>query len=805
MGRVDWKSLYPIAMLHARADAHFAAERQRKRLTGWFRVLELRLERASEFAGEHPVVAAAQTFAHVVERLPLELDDDAVFAGTQRDAFAPTYALINPTFRVESFTGYCDPLAVFDAMTPDDEFPAERIAAVKEGLARTPFVRELSEVYRAASRETKEVAYFVEQVTGHTVADFRPLVAHGVEAVLCTLDDLNAGETDADRRAARGAMKLALGCAVTLAGRYAALCRRAAAEAGAARREELLHLAATLDRVPRQGARDLFEAIQSYLLLWQVMCLEQTPNPYAFSAGNADRIFEPYRAADGATREAAAALFRHLLGFFNVGERSWAISQNLMVGGRDADGNDLTSTMSYAVLDAYSKSNYPQPILSVKLHAGTPVALHEALGGFWFTPGRVTPSLFNDDAMFEVLARASVAREDLPDYAIAGCQEPLVMGKDSGQTTASWLNLGKVLELTLQDGVSALTGERIGPTNAELGIEAGGPTSLLRQLRPAFHRQLAHYIARMVEAANGCSRALAYLPVPFLSACMGGIRSGVDLRDTRRQGTKYQGSGCLIHGLSVVADSFVAIDELLAERPQDAGRLLQVLRDDFAGAEDLRQFLASAPKYGNDLEVPDGEAALLAGEVADLVAEQRNDLGNRFRPDYSSPSTHLLYGYWVGATPDGRRAREMLGYGLDPLYGEATSGLGGRTLSIRKLPFEKMTGGYASHFGVDPRWFTETGEAAMGRAFHERVVGPLFCAPPELGRVSPYYLYVNVNTPDVLRKVLANPKRYAPTGVYIMRIHGTYVNFLDLSPAIQEDIIRRLDLDPAARARRATR
>ena len=31
------------------------------------------------------------------------------------------------------------------------------------------------------------------------------------------------------------------------------------------------------------------------------------------------------------------------------------------------------------------------------------------------------------------------------------------------------------------------------------------------------------------------------------------------------------------------------------------------------------------------------------------------------------------------------------------------------------------------------------------------------------------------------------------SGVYIMRIHGTFVNFLDLSPEIQQDIIKRLD------------
>jgi formate C-acetyltransferase len=54
---------------------------------------------------------------------------------------------------------------------------------------------------------------------------------------------------------------------------------------------------------------------------------------------------------------------------------------------------------------------------------------------------------------------------------------------------------------------------------------------------------------------------------------------------------------------------------------------------------------------------------------------------------------------------------------------------------------------------------------------------------------------VNVTTPQTLRKVLANPQKYAPSGIYVMRIHGTFVNFLDLSPAIQNDIIARLDLE----------
>ena len=175
-----------------------------------------------------------------------------------------------------------------------------------------------------------------------------------------------------------------------------------------------------------------------------------------------------------------------------------------------------------------------------------------------------------------------------------------------------------------------------------------------------------------------------------------------------------------------------------------------------------------------------------------MVRACRNYLGNPFRPDFSTPSTHLLYGWWVGATADGRKARDMLNYGVDPFAGDASNGLGLRTLSTMKLPFEKFCGGYASHFGVDPKYFKGDDLGEKGLQFKRHITDPLFFNPLR-DHLAPFYLYVNVTTPDMLRKVLANPKKYAPSGVYIMRIHGTFVNFLDLSPAIQQDIIRRLD------------
>ena len=241
-----------------------------------------------------------------------------------------------------------------------------------------------------------------------------------------------------------------------------------------------------------------------------------------------------------------------------------------------------------------------------------------------------------------------------------------------------------------------------------------------------------------------------------------------------------------------LADSFVAIADLLDVRPEDAGDLLEALRSDYKDFEDLRQFLLSAPKYGNNTAEADNESCELANKISDIVASQKNYLGNPFRPDWSTPSTHLLYGYWVSATPDGRHAREMLNYGVDPLQGDASSGLGFRILSTQKLPFGKMTGGYASHFGIDPKYFPEKTLGEKGKAFNSKVIQPLFFT--RATAIAPFYLYVNVTTPEILRKVKNNPQKYAPSGVYIMRIHGTFVNFLDLSPAIQNDIILRLDL-----------
>ncbi len=769
----------------ALAKALFKEERALKRLDGWFLIKEIRKESDASLSSLSPVEKAGEQLKVIAEKLPLSISRNAIFAGTQRDAFARSYALINPSFKVEGFSGYCDPTAVYGDIEPNEEFTEARIESMRAYDKKSDFVTSLSKVYEECSEFTDEVEFFVEQVTGHVIPDARPILRDGVLAVMERIRAKLPLDNEKQRAHHKG-MLSSLEALLILARRYRELALSLSDGAEGEERERYLRIASALEHVPAYGARDLFEAIESFMLLWQTMCIEQAPNPFAFSVGNADRIFEPYRAMGNTSREEAAALLSHLLVFFNVGDRSWAISQNLIIGGRDAEGKDLSNLTSFALFDAYYEMNLPQPILSVKLHKNTPDAIYEEMGRFFFTPGCLTPSLFNDDAMFEVLTRAGVRKEDLADYSIAGCQEPLIMGRDSGNTTNSWLNLGKVLELTLSSGESTVTGKTIGKTAKIPARE------LLTNIRTYFYERLEKTVRRMTEAANGASVALSHLPVPFLSTLMGGIETGYDMRDAKDQGTPYHGSGCLIHGSSVVADSFTAIDRYLADYPGEEERLLLALANNFEGEEALREKLLSYPKFGNNHEEADAETASLCSRVADMVRGEKNYLGNPFRPDFSTPSTHLLYGYWVGALPNGRKSREQLNYGIDPLHGDAGLGLGFRTLSSMKLPHDKMCGGEASHLGLSPKYFKGESYAERGMEFKRKVMTPLFFNEM-VKDVAPFYVYMNVTTPEILRKVLADPKKYAPSGVYIMRIHGTFVNFLDLSPAIQEDIITRLD------------
>ena len=69
------------------------------------------------------------------------------------------------------------------------------------------------------------------------------------------------------------------------------------------------------------------------------------------------------------------------------------------------------------------------------------------------------------------------------------------MGKDNGNTTNSWLNMAKVLELCINDGkIRNLREKKFGKSYEENGCK--NALELLQNIRPIFYENLEEYVDR---------------------------------------------------------------------------------------------------------------------------------------------------------------------------------------------------------------------------------------------------------------------------------------------------------------------
>ena len=170
-------------------------KRAQNKMTSWFVYQEMKMEVTERLRNEGGVEpnsreGAAALLLECVRNMPISIPEGSAIAGTQDDAFSPSYALINPSFEVESFAGYCDPLAVYNDIEPDETFTKERIERVRNYYAETEYVKRLGEIYEKVENDIAEVAYFVEPVTGHIIPDMRAILKLGTNGVFNGVTDL---------------------------------------------------------------------------------------------------------------------------------------------------------------------------------------------------------------------------------------------------------------------------------------------------------------------------------------------------------------------------------------------------------------------------------------------------------------------------------------------------------------------------------------------------------------------------------------------------------------------------------------
>ena len=557
---------------------------------------------------------------------------------------------------------------------------------------------------------------------------------------------------------------------IRLGARYADLARSLAESADDPRQQDrFAHMAATCARVPAEGARTFFEAVQALWFAHILTCGEDGIN--ANSIGRLDQILFPYYTADIAagrlTREAALEI---MVEFACKLYLDYDV-QAIVLGGVDRAGRSAVNELSYLILDATEQAELIRD-LSIRLDRDTPEPFVRQAARLICRGGGI-PFIFNDECFIPALSEHGVALEDARDYAPIGCIELTIPGRASPHAVSGWFNSAKCLELALFNGLDPRRGVQVGPRSGEFAEFA-----TFEDFYAAYCAQVEFFARRMVYHCNRGELAQRERgPLPCQSVMTDDcIARGRDITDG---GAIYNYHSICFMGTANTADSLMALRKLVFEqRSVERGALLEALRKDFAGAEDLRQqLLHQAPKYGNDQPEVDALAHRVSSHFIDLMDRMRSPLDGRYVVHLFSFRLNIEYGQAVGATPDGRNAGEPLAYSLSAHQGRDQKGISAMLNSLARLPHARAAGATAAIIDLDPA-------VVKGVAGEKRLTRTIQAAI----RMGVGQLQWNVVTVERLRQAQRDPERY---GNIPVRVAGYSQKFRLLTGELQEHIIAR--------------
>jgi len=610
--------------------------------------------------------------------------------------------------------------------------------------------------------------------------------------------------------------------------RYGAEARRLADVAGNEEYSaEWRQAAEVLDCVPEHPSRTFHQALQSFWLVYTLVTLEMggcCPGG-GLGLGRLDQFLYPYYAADIArgtiTRAQALELLEiFLLGFRHVDYYTWhqvyTPGSQSSLGGVTPTGLDASNELTELLMEASLRIAMPAPYLSIRLHKDAPERYWQAAANY--VVGGLGFPIVNDEALIPAFLRHGRALGDARDYICSCCYENTIPGREAFHPSGTFLNLLAVLEFALHDGHSLLSGETTGCNTgdsktvekwgqarevvAESDTERAGerktgtgsgvprvaemwtsvPVPAFRgdgftMLLVAFRTQLHFVCDSLVDLVNTADAALMRhrrypLMSLFIEDC---LARGLDVC---AGGARYNLTGCIVAGLPNVVNSLAAIKYCVFERQTvTMSELLTALRADFHGYDEVRSKLLDAPKWGNGDELVDEIATIVTEMLYEEIAPRVNARGGRWQLAlYSFVANHQL-GNAVGASPDGRKARESLTRNLNPAWGTDRNGPTAVLSSLSHIDAGKFPNGCSLDLRFDPAPF----QSATGREkFADFLKGFV-----ELKVMQMQISMVDTNTLLHARK---HPEQHPDL---MVKVAGYSARFVDLNEQEQYEIIGR--------------
>ncbi len=607
---------------------------------------------------------------------------------------------------------------------------------------------------------------------GHMSPDFPTLLSMGCGVVQTRIDDLSsrldpAAPEDGPKLAFYRAASETLDGLCDFAARYADEAERlAASEEDATRRDELLSIAEVCRNIPAHPARTFHEALQAaHFLLFALNFVEGCG---LSSPGSIDRYLWRYLEADLAegrlSREAAQELLDCFFATFNayIGK---GLAIGMLVGGRDAEGRDVTNDLTWMALHAVDHVRLSYPSIGLSVHRNTPPGLLK-LAVEILAEGPSQPAIFNDEVVTAGLRRAGLPAEDACDYMNSTCVEITPSGKSNVWVASPYFNLPQVLVDIIAD---VAEGRLPAPPSFD---------ALMSDYMTRVGTQIAGAVADQNRCRYSC---MAHRNFPLASCFVADcLERGLDLD---WGGARYNWIEGSFVGLANAADSLEAVRHFIFERGElDWATLHTMIVRNFEGDEAWRQRLLREPaKYGN------GEARvdLLAGRIMDRTVVEakrhRTVLGGGYHSGLFAWIMHAELGSGTGATPDGRLAGLPLSPGPDPAPGRAMHGPTGTVLSATTYEHLDLLGGVALNFKFSPATLSTPERRdkliAVLRTYFDR--GGFQAQITSVGA-------------DTLHDAQEHPEQYEDL---LVRIAGYSDYFTNLSRKMQDEVIGRTELE----------
>ena len=585
--------------------------------------------------------------------------------------------------------------------------------------------------------------------------------------------------------------------ATTLTRRYGELAQEKAKSAATPEKKaELLKMAEGLLWIAENPARTFWEACQAIMLYHLFLYVDNGPG--VTSMGRFDQHVWPYLKKDldagtitmDEAQELVDAFFLKLNTFYEGGFGKMAqtvgighVGQHTTIGGQIPEtGEDATNPVSYMVLEAMARLQLHEPTISLRVHENTPkeiwstaIETSRIVGGL--------PLFQNDDIIIPGLMRElGFTLEDARDYSLIGCQEIVGSGNDYPAPNGTAMSHNGiywsiVLVMAINNGINPMNGEQA-PEHVRSGYLSDMKS--IEEVRAAFEKLANWMLTWSVTLNNFAEYEQGRLfPYPSLSISTDGcMEKGMDVSVG---GAKYNSYGGTATGLATVGDSLTAIKYMVFDKKTVTGKeFLDAILANWEGYEPLRQqVISEVPHYGNADPYADIELKFVVDLYYNLCTQYSNQRCKVYKGGMYGAADHVPQGELTWATPDGRKAGEPIADAISPVQSRDLNGPTSVLLSATCFDHSRFMDGLAVNLRLHPSVFSR--EDAV-----EKLRDMTMTYFDQGGMECQY----NIVSSETLREAQRDPQKHQNL---VVRIAGYSAYFVEMSPAMQNDIITRAE------------